>query len=87
MTIQYNIIKVFNALQNKMKSIVLYISHQYSAMRTVMLFSDICSYLLAICVLKQDSVTQVAFVHSTYPFPVLQAYSFANNLFYPTASG
>jgi len=45
-------ITVFNALQNKMKSIVLYISNQYSALRTVQLFSDIFLYLLAICLLK-----------------------------------
>jgi len=60
-------ITVFNPLQNKMKSIVVHISNQYSAMRTVQLFSDICSYLLTICLLKQGSLTVVALVNSTYP--------------------
>jgi hypothetical protein len=63
---------------------ILYISNQYSVFRTVQLFFDIFSYLLAIRLLKQDSVTQVALVHSIYTFSVLQVYSFTNNLFYFT---
>ena len=78
-------ITVFNALQNKMKSIILNISNQNSALRTVQLFSDICSYLLAICLLEQDSITQVSLAQNIYPFSVLQVYSFANNLFHSTA--
>jgi len=76
---------VFNSLLNKTKSIgfYIYISNQYPALRTVQLFSDICSYLLAIYLLKQDSITQVALVLSIYHFSVIQVYRFAHNLFIP----